>query len=367
MAGHDLYVGLMSGTSLDGVDGVLADLSAPAPRVLAFTHRDFPPPLREELLRLQAPQADELHRAQVASLALADCYADTVHALAGQAGVATAAIRAVGAHGQTIRHRPESGYTLQLNAPARLAERTGITVVADFRSRDVAAGGQGAPLVPAFHAAVFGDPVATRIVVNVGGIANLSVLRPGKPVLGFDCGPGNVLMDSWIARHKGLPYDANGAWAASGRADLQCLRHLLEEPYFSQRPPKSTGRDLFNAAWLDTRLAGFRGVAPEDLQATLLALTATTIADAARPYLDSRSTLFLCGGGARNGQLLAALGHLLGPVAVTTTERLGVPVDQVEALAFAWLARAALAGQPGNLPSVTGAAGPRVLGAIYPA
>ncbi len=271
---------------------------------------------------------------------------------------------AAGVHGQTLRHRPHEGWTLQLNNPARVAERSGMSVVADFRSRDVAAGGQGAPLVPAFHAALFRGN-AHRVVVNLGGIANVTDLPPQGPVRGFDTGPGNVLLDLWHARHRNATFDRDGVWSRSGRADAALLAALLSEPYFAQVPPKSTGRDLFNAEWLDAKLSG-RGIAPADAQATLLALTARTIADAVRTHCAPATEVLACGGGANNAALVEALARELAPRTVKTTATLGVAVEHVEALAFAWLAREALAGRPGNLPEVTGARGLRVLGAIYP-
>lgn len=359
-------IGLMSGTSLDGVDGVLGDFSGPAPTVLAHTHLGFDPKLRDELLALHHTGVNELERASLAANRLAGHYAQAVADLLARTGLAARDIAAIGAHGQTVRHRPELGFTLQLNNPALLAERTGITVVADFRSRDVAAGGQGAPLVPAFHAAIFAHPGRHRVIVNLGGIANLTDLPPGGPVTGFDCGPANMLMDAWCQRHRGRPYDENGAWAASGRILPELLTALLDEPFFHQPPPKSTGRELFRLEWLERRLAG--AYAPQDVQATLLALTVRSIHDAVGRHAPGAEEVWLCGGGARNGALVNSLRHAFAaeaiPVALTDT--LGVPVEWVEALAFAWLARRALQGEPGNLPEVTGAAHARVLGAIYP-
>jgi len=274
---------------------------------------------------------------------------------------------AVGVHGQTLRHRPERGWTLQLNNPARVAERSEIAVIADFRSRDVAAGGQGAPLVPAFHAALFRSKTRHRVIVNVGGIANITDLPPAGAISGFDTGPGNALLDLWCARNRGDPFDAGGAWAATGQVDVALLTALLAEPFFSAPPPKSTHRDKFNLTWLEERLAaaGWKGEA-DDVQATLVALTARTIADAIRKQASQAVDILICGGGARNVTLMKTLARELAPRRVATTAEEGVPVEHVEALAFAWLARETLAGRPGNLPSVTGAAGPRVLGAIYP-
>jgi len=374
---REIYAGVMSGTSLDGVDAVVADFAAePASRcrVLGVAHLPMADPLRAELMVLQASGPDELARAARASLALADLYAEALAAACGDAGVAAADVIAAGVHGQTVRHRPDLGWTIQLNDPARVAERAGMAVVADFRRRDVAAGGQGAPLVPAFHAAMFGAADEHRVVVNIGGIANVTDLPPrdaARPpadaVRGFDTGPGNVLSDLWHARHRGIRYDADGAWARSGHTDAALLARLLAEPYFSLPPPKSTGRDLFDAAWLDARLAALgRAVEPADVQATLVALTARGIADAVRGHCAGATMVLACGGGARNSALMAALARELAPRTVATTAALGVAVDHVEALAFAWLARETLAGRPGNLPAVTGARGPRVLGAITP-
>lgn len=366
-----LYIGLMSGTSLDGVDGVLADFSGDRMRVLAHASQPLPDPLRAELLALNTPGENELHRAALAGNALVRCYADVVNQLLQSQGLPASAVRAIGAHGQTVRHRPGefdgTGYTLQLNSPALLAERCGITVVADFRSRDVAAGGQGAPLVPAFHQGVFGRPGETVLVANIGGIANLSVLGADGSVLGFDCGPGNALMDFWCQRHTGQPYDEAGAWAASGQVLPALLDDLWREPFFQQPPPKSTGRDLFHPDWLKARLDRHPGAAPADVQATLAELTAKALSFSASSYSNDSKLLAICGGGAFNTHLMRRLQALLPPLQVQTTDALGLPALQVEAAAFAWLARQALEGQPGNLQSVTGARGARVLGGIYPA
>lgn len=364
---RELYAGVMSGTSLDGIDAVVADFSPGSGRpceLLAAVAIPFPPLLREELTALQCAGDDELARAALAANELADLYAEAITRAAKVAGIAVTELVASGVHGQTVRHRPELGYTIQLNNPARVAERVGVTVVADFRSRDVAAGGEGAPLVPAFHASLF--PSEThRVVVNIGGIANLTDLPPSGAVRGFDTGPGNVLLDAWHARHRGGRCDVDGAWALSGRVDATLLETFLAEHYFARRPPKSTGRDLFGATWLDAAL-GSRHVAPADVQATLVALTARTIADAIRAECAGASEVLICGGGANNPVLMRALAGELAPRTVTTTAALGVAVEHVEALAFAWLARETLAGRSGNLPAVTGARGSRVLGAIYP-
>jgi anhydro-N-acetylmuramic acid kinase len=367
MSASSLYIGLMSGTSLDGVDGVLADFSGRGIRTLHAAFTPFPAELRNELMALQAACENELEREALAANALARCYADCVRQLLAQA---PGPVRAVAVHGQTIRHRPELGFTRQTNNPALLAELTGVDVIADFRARDIAAGGQGAPLVPAFHEARFGKPKTVRVVVNIGGIGNISVLHGDGRVNGFDTGPGNVLMDLWVARHTGKPYDEDGAFAASGKVDQQLLEILLDEPYFRQPPPKSTGRDLFHADWLDAKLSQRPGLAPADVQATLTRLTAVTIARAIQDATAGQpaQAVYVCGGGAYNGVLLrdieAALG---GDIPVSSTEELGVAPNRVEALAFAWLGYRFMRRQPGNLPAVTGAAGLRVLGALYPA
>jgi len=370
----DCYIGLMSGTSMDGADGVLVDFSGAHPVVLAAAHAPFPPALREAFGALQQPGDDEIHREALAANGLARVYAECVAELLRVADVAPEHVTAIGAHGQTIRHRPGlydgTGYTRQTQHPALLAELTDIDVVADFRSRDIAAGGQGAPLVPAVHAALFGARDETRVVCNIGGISNISILpaaHSGRPVTGFDCGPGNALLDHWVQQHRSQPFDDRGAWGASGSVDPDLLSRLLAEPYFGAPPPKSTGRDLFHPEWLQAVLNGLaRQIAPADVQATLATLTATAIAQDVRTHAGNARRLIVCGGGARNDYLMATLGRLLPGITVQTTEDFGVPVSQVEAIAFAWLARQCVRRAPGNVPTVTGAAGPRVLGAIYP-
>ena len=370
-----LDVGLMSGTSLDGVDAELAEVETDATegrrlRVAGHAHRPYPAALRAGLLALNTPGADELHRAALAANAVARVYADAVAALLRATDTDAARIDALGAHGQTVRHRPRefdaTGYTLQLLNAALLAELTGIDVICDFRSRDVAAGGQGAPLVPAFHRAAFGRAGETVALLNLGGIANLSVLGADGVTRGFDCGPANALMDGWCERHHGAAYDVGGAWAASGRVLGPLLDALRAEPYFALAPPKSTGRDLFDLAWLDVRLAAFPGATPADVQATLAELTASVCADDVRRHAPDARELLLCGGGAANGHLVARLAARLPGVAVTPTDARGLPAQQVEAAAFAWLAAAFRDRAAGNLAVVTGAAGARVLGALYP-
>lgn len=354
----------MSGTSLDGIDAVLVDFSENQPRTLSSCWLPYSAPVRLQALRLQATQNNEIHAAAVFANELATCYAEAVRQLLAKANTKPTEVAAIGCHGQTIRHQPAAGYSLQLNNPALLAELSGITVVADFRSRDIAAGGQGAPLVPAFHAAVFSDPEQQRIILNVGGIANLTDLHPGQPVGGFDCGPGNLLMDAWIERHQGLRYDDSGNWAAQGQVLPKLLQRLIDDPFFDSNPPKSCGRDEFNISWLDRQLAGDER--PEDVQATLLELTALSAAQAIRQWCGNPELLLVCGGGARNRTLMLRLQQHLTDCRVTSTDFLGQPPDWVEAVAFAWLAWRTLHGEPGNLPEVTGARGPRMLGAIYP-
>lgn len=360
----ELYIGLMSGTSLDGVDGVLATVRGDGIRLLDNVHLRYPAGLRTRLLALHERGEDELHRAALLALELSDVYASAVRRLLGRAGVQAGSVTAIGCHGQTVRHRPQQGYTLQLVNGARLAERTGTAVVCDFRSRDVAAGGEGAPLAPAFHRAMFGSPRRSRAVVNVGGIANVTSLPARGAVSGFDTGPGNCLLDAWISNKRRKAYDAGGTWAARGRVQPPLLRKLLAHPFFRRRPPKSTGRDEFSLKWLKRALSGSERAV--DVQATLLELTASTISRAVRQYCAGAREVFVCGGGARNHALLARLAALLPGKRVATTAALGIEPEHVEALAFAWLARQALRHRPGNLPAVTGAKGPRILGAIYP-
>jgi anhydro-N-acetylmuramic acid kinase len=371
------YVGLMSGTSLDGVDGVLADIGSAASgpqaiRVIAHRHAPFPPELRAELLQLNTRGDDELHRAALAGNALMQVYAHVVNGLLLDAGVKAAQVRAIGAHGQTVRHRPQefdgTGYSLQIMNGALLAELCRIDVICDFRNRDVAAGGQGAPLVPALHAALFAVPGEDVAVLNLGGIGNLTLLPARGEVLGFDCGPGNALLDAWCQRHLGADFDDDGRWAASGVVDSDLLAQLLAEPFLARVPPKSTGRDLFNTAWLDAALAAARATPrTADVQATLAEFSVHAAAQALRRHAPRTSRLLVCGGGALNSHLLRRLAAQLPGVQVQSTAARGMPPQQVEALAFAWLAHAFDTRQPGNLASVTGARGARVLGALYPA
>lgn len=361
---RELFIGLMSGTSLDGVDAALVDFQSNQPQCLATQYRPFSADVRAEALDIQTPGPDELRRAALLANRLADLYAVAVDELLTKAGIAAADVRAIGCHGQTVRHAPAAGYTLQLNNPARLAERTGIAVIADFRSRDIAAGGQGAPLVPAFHDAAFRSS-RHRVVVNIGGIANLTDLAPGRATGGFDCGPGNMLLDAWANRHLGTPHDDGGRWAKQGHVLPELLERMKRHPFMAAPPPKSCGREEFGIAWLERELQGDED--PADVQATLVALTVAGIADAVAQWCGRPKEVFICGGGAHNGALMDGLAAALAPATVDRTDQLGLPADWVEAVAFAWLAYRTWHGQPGNLPEVTGAAGPRILGAIYPA
>jgi anhydro-N-acetylmuramic acid kinase len=339
-------------------------------QVLAHHHAPFEPPLRKQLLALNQSGPDELHRSALAANALSRLYAQVVQSLLTEGRIPAPQVRAIGAHGQTVRHQPGLhdgiGYSLQIQNPSLLVELTGIAVVADWRSRDLAAGGQGAPLVPAFHQAVFGQPGQDLAVVNVGGIANLSALSADGQAIGFDCGPGNVLMDLWCQRHTGQAYDDAGRWAASGQVQPDLLASCLQEPFFHQAPPKSTGRDLFHANWLDKHLAAGPTLTPQDVQASLCALTAESIADAVSKHVPHSSRLMVCGGGAYNRCLMAMLQARLPHMSVVSTDSAGLPPSQVEAAAFAWLARQTCLGLPGNLPKATGAKGARVLGGMYP-
>ena len=371
---RELYIGLMSGTSMDGVDGVLADFVEAKPRILQHSSAAFDAGLKAELLALNTSGQDELHRAALAANGLARLYARVVADLLAGSWKSRTQVRAIGAHGQTVRHRPQCfddcGYTIQLNNPALLAELSGINVVADFRSRDVAAGGQGAPLVPAFHREVFGKIGQTLAVLNIGGISNISVLPATKVaglISGFDCGPGNALMDHWCQQHLGQAYDAEGLWATGGRVIPDLLARLADEPFLTLDPPKSTGRDLFNSAWLESKLTGSATQRPQDIQSTLTEFTALACATAIDRYAPGSKTLIVCGGGALNLDLLRRLQKRLPSVRVESSEAHGLPPLQVEAAAFAWLARRAVHRQTGNLKQVTGAKGERILGAIYPA
>jgi anhydro-N-acetylmuramic acid kinase len=362
------FIGIMSGTSLDGADAVLTQFnvspeSALTCETIASHSVAFDGTLRQSLMDLHHSGHNELERTALISNQLAHIYAQAVEGLIHKTKTPKKDILAIGCHGQTIRHRPELGFTLQIGNAALLAELTDISVVSDFRSRDIAAGGQGAPLVPAFHQAVFGDSTRNRIIINIGGIANLSILPSHGQVIGFDSGPGNMLMDAWAEQHINQRYDQSGRWAMTGKVINELLSQLLNEAFFKLSPPKSTGRDLFSLPWLQQYLKPT--YSPQDVQRTLLAFTAETISNAVKEYGQNVDEIYLCGGGAYNVALFECLRQLLHPVKITLTDDLGIKVDLVEAVAFAWLARQTLLNEPGNLPDVTGARGPRVLGAIY--
>ena len=355
----------MSGTSLDGADAALVDFASESPRTVAFATVPFSAGLRESVLALCEPGRDSVDLAATVAMELASVYAQCVHAVLAAGGVGAERVAAIGCHGQTVRHRPEQGYTVQLNDPARLAELTGIEVVADFRRRDMACGGQGAPLVPAFHEYVFRHPTRSRAVVNIGGISNVTWMAPGRPTVGFDCGPGNVLLDGWATRNLGTPYDKDGAWAASGTTDPALLARLLEEPFLTLPPPKSTGRELFRMEWLEDRLQGPSDAA--DVQSTLADFTAAAITGAIDRFCGKVDEVYLAGGGARNPEIVKRVTSLAKGRPVAPTDALGVPTGHVEAMAFAWLAMKCVRREPIDLTAITGARAPRVLGAIYPA
>jgi anhydro-N-acetylmuramic acid kinase len=361
----DLFVGLMSGTSLDGADAALVDFSSGSPRTLAFATVPFSPALRERILALCEPGSDPVDLAATVTIELCALYANAVQGALAAGNVSREQVVAIGCHGQTVRHRPDLGYTVQLNDPARLAELTRLDVVADFRRRDMAAGGQGAPLVPAFHESVFRHPGSTRAVVNIGGISNVTWLPRGRRTLGFDCGPGNVLLDGWARRHLGTQFDEDGRWAAQGRIDGPLLSRLMSEPFLDSPPPKSTGRELFRLDWLEQRLGGSYRAA--DVQATLTEFTARTILGAIDRFCPSTDEIYLAGGGARNAALVGRIAALAGDRPVAPTDALGVPTAHVESMAFAWLAMKCVRREPIDLTAITGARAPRVLGAVYPA
>jgi anhydro-N-acetylmuramic acid kinase len=362
-----LYAGLISGTSMDGVEAALLDIGNPGFTVRAATHLPYPSTLEVRLRAAVAnPGACNLDEYGALDAAIGEHFGLAAQRLLEHAGVGAEQIRAIGSHGQTVLHRPLATppFTLQIGDAHRIAERTGIDVVADFRRRDIAAGGEAAPLMPAFHAAAFGAPGHTRVVANIGGIGNITVLAADGNVSGFDTGPGNCLMDLWIAEHEGRAYDDAGALAASASPDAQLLRRMLAEPYLARRPPKSTGRELFHRAWLERQLAGTR-LAPTTVQSTLCEFTAATLADAISSLPQAPEEVLVCGGGAFNTELMRRLAARLPGINVTDTTTRGVAPAQVEAAGFAWLAHAFFEGLAGNIVAVTGARGPRVLGALH--
>lgn len=362
------YIGVMSGTSLDGVDVVLAAIDDRMVAQQASLSWPIPVSLKEAILAIC--QGQQLTLSQLGQLdsRLGKLFADAVLALLKQENLRPQEIVAIGCHGQTVWHEPlgDAPHTLQIGDNNQIVARTGITVVGDFRRRDIALGGQGAPLVPAFHQALLAHPVERRMVLNIGGIANLSLLFPGQPVRGYDTGPGNMLMDAWIWRQKGQPYDKDARWARAGNVIRPLLQQMLSDPWFARPAPKSTGREYFNYGWLERQLAHFPGLSGSDVQATLAELTAVSIAEQVL-LSGGCERLLVCGGGGRNPLVMARLASLLPGIEVGTTDEAGISGDDMEALAFAWLAWRTIAGLPGNLPSVTGASQPSVLGAIFPA
>ena len=364
-----LYLGLISGTSADGIDAALVRFENDKPQLIDALAHPWPAALRARILAVAQDETRlDLDAYGRLDVAVGQCFADAADALLARHPEHASAVRAIGSHGQTLRHRPggEQPFTLQVGDPSVIAERCGVDVVADFRRADVAAGGQGAPLLPAVHAMLLARPGQSRVVLNLGGIANITVLAAHDGVFGFDTGPANGLMDAWCLRHREQAYDADGAFAASGRVDVSLLDALLADPYFALPPPKSTGREHFHLAWLESYQHA-ASLAPADVQATLLELSARSIADAIERHATDAADVLACGGGVHNPVLMRRLAGLMPTRIVTTTAEHGIDPDYLEATAFAWLARQRLLGLPGNLPAVTGARGPRVLGAVYAA
>jgi anhydro-N-acetylmuramic acid kinase len=363
------FIGLMSGTSMDGIDAALVDLSGSQPRLLASLVLPWPEAERSALQALATSGHCSLETLGRLDAAAGERFAEAALVLLQQAGLTPDQVTAIGSHGQTLHHAPDGpdGFSLQIGDPSRIAERTGITTVADFRRRDIAAGGQGAPLVPAFHQAYLAAATESRAVLNIGGIANLTLLPALDEPSGFDTGPGNCLMDGWIRMQLGQPYDSDGSWAAGGSVQPALLERLLQDPYFARTAPKSTGTQYFSTQWLTDHLQALPGIAPQDVQATLAALTVQSIAQALTASQPDTRRLLVCGGGRHNATLMRSLAAALEGVIVEGSESQGLDPDHMEAMAFAWLAQQTLAGRPGNLPSATGARHPAILGAIYPA
>jgi anhydro-N-acetylmuramic acid kinase len=365
----DYYIGLMSGTSTDALDAVLVDFSVHPPSPLTTCSHELEETLRHEILALSKPGDNELDRLAQLDVRLGRLSAAVCNELLDKAGIANSEISAIGSHGQTVRHAPdaEHPYTMQIGDPNTIAQLTGITTVSDFRRRDMAAGGQGAPLVPAFHQTLFRDNEKNRVILNIGGIANISILpaESSQTVSGFDTGPGNMLMDAWTQLYLNQPYDTDGEWARGGILDMELLNDILADPYFSMAPPKSTGRERYNLQWLQNHLP--RAHSAQDIQTTLCELTAATIAYGVLQFAPDTQEIYVCGGGAHNSYLMERIGFYLEGCHIASTTELGIDPQWVEAMAFAWLARQTLNGLPGNLPAVTGASLPVILGGIYPA
>ncbi len=366
----DLYIGMISGTSADGIDCALVDFTAPPLKLIHTVSHPIPSKLRQEILELMVPTTNEIDRLGVADQLLGEEFAKAVATLLNQTNTKAQNIKAIGSHGQTLRHRPpgdlERAYTLQIADPNVIAEKTGITTVGDMRRRDMAAGGQGAPLAPIIHQQLFRPANGQRVIVNLGGIANITFLKSNGETIGFDTGPASCLMDAWILRHQQKPFDKNGEWAENGTANPTLLKALLAHPYFEIKGPKSTGREMFTLEWLDSILADFDSLATKDIQATLLQLTTTSVANHIRDLSPAEnSDIYICGGGAHNTALMNQLQTHLSPLPVASTEEIGLSPDWVEACAFAFMAKQTLEHQAGNLPDVTGATKGVILGGVY--
>lgn len=367
-----LFIGLMSGTSMDAVDAALVELNDDSPVLRGSVGLPLPAELRRELLDLHRNRNNALEKLARLDVEMGRLFAATVHALLYKTGIDASRVTAIGSHGQTVYHQPSGPYptSMQIGDPNLIAELTGITTIADFRRRDIGAGGQGAPLVPAFHGAVFRSAGKERVILNIGGIANITLLPAdqGHAVSGFDTGPGNALMDGWALEHLGTPRDEDGHWAASGTVNNHLLTALLDDPYFSLPPPKSTGREHFNLDWLREAMgnAGMKNLPPQDVQATLCELTATSITQSISDFAPRARQILICGGGVHNKALFQRIVALNNTREIAPTTAFGIDPDWVEAMAFAWLAKRTLEGKPGNLPSVTGARREVVLGGIYP-
>ena len=364
---NELFIGLMSGTSLDGMDAVLVNFGEKSQdiKIIGHSYVPYEDKLKMALLGLHSPNTNELEESLVIGNIVSKKAYEAIEALLKKTNVASKDIRAIGFHGQTIRHQPQKGFTLQIGNPALLAELSNINVIADFRSRDVAASGQGAPLVPAFHQEIFSHPTTYRAILNIGGIANVTLLNPKTTVSGFDTGPGNILLDHWSKTHRNQAFDENGAWAKEGKIIETLLGAFFKDAYFEKTAPKSTGRDHFNEAWLNKHLQ--KSYSRQDIQRTLLELTALSIAKAIDSHAANITEIYLCGGGALNSFLVERLKALMPKIKIQPSDLLGIPTQYVEAAAFAWLAKQMLFSKPGNLPEVTGAKGLRILGALYPA
>lgn len=361
----------MSGTSADSIDAVLVDFSSGKPEIIAHHEAPLEDGIRQKVIDLSSGQIDSLHETLLLDRTLAFSFADAINALLEKSETPRELVAAIGSHGQTLRHQPLSSstkmdrFSFQVGDPNTIAEITGIDVVADFRRRDIAAGGQAAPLAPGFHHAFFSDPEIGRAIVNIGGFTNVTLLTPDSDPVGFDTGPGNCLLDGWIHSERGLPFDKNGVWASEGSVESSLLKRLKAHEYFQRPAPKSTGRELFNMAWVNERIDG-DDIPAADVQSTLMQLTVDTLLGAISDCVDPVGEIYICGGGAQNTELMARLSSSSG-VVVETTAALGVEPKLVEACAFAWMAKNTLERQPSNLASVTGASGPRILGGIFQA